>query len=492
MDAGETTLVATLTTAPSDAELASLAGLGVGWLEVRADLLGDLDPAPLRRRFAGRLLYTLRSRDEGGAFAGGEAERGRRLAAAAAAGYDLVDLEVERDCRTRVLAAVPPSRRLLSWHGAIGDAGELERRFADLTRHRARYYKLIPFARRLSDGLAVLRLLRAVARRDAVIFAAGDAGAWTRPLAPRFGCPLIYGSLGQVPGAPGQLSVGRLARDYGLPQLPPVERLYGIAGNPVLHSLSPRLHNGAYRALDLAALYLPFHVESFADFWLEVVESGELEDLGLPLAGLSVTAPHKEVALAVASVASPRAERVGAANTLVRADGSWAAETTDPEGASAALARAGIELAGAAAAVVGCGGAGRAAAYGLRLAGARVALVNRSEERGRAAAKELALPFVPLADFDPGRYAVVVHATSLGHRPDDPLPFDVAALAPEAAVLDLVYGEHPTPLQAAVEQRGLRFVGGREVLLFQALEQFRLMTGRALDEDLARRLLDRG
>jgi shikimate 5-dehydrogenase len=152
--------------------------------------------------------------------------------------------------------------------------------------------------------------------------------------------------------------------------------------------------------------------------------------------------------------------------------------------------------------VIGSGGAGRAAAVGLQRAGALTVLVNRTVETGLRVAEALRVPFEPLADFDPGRWDIVVNATSLGHGADDELPFDPAALAPGAAVIDLVYGERPTVLLERVLAQGatgvrdlvavpdLVAVDGREVLLFQAVDQFRLMTGRELPVDLARQLLD--
>ena len=143
---------------------------------------------------------------------------------------------------------------------------------------------------------------------------------------------MIYGSVTEMPAAAGQPSIVRLQRDFGLPDMPGVERLNGLVGYPVEHSLSPALHNGLYRQLGLPALYLPFHVEAFGDFWLDIVESGSLQVLGFDLRGLSVTAPHKAAALAVAGAASPLAETVGAANTLTCNEGVWEAENTDPEG----------------------------------------------------------------------------------------------------------------------------------------------------------------
>jgi len=454
---------------------------------VRADLTGDLDPAALRGRFAGGLLYTLRSRAEGGRGESEPAARRERLLAAAAAGWDLIDLEGERDLDPGLLEHLPAERRLISWHGPGETLPELQRRFAAMAATPARLYKLVPTASQPGEALPPLQLLAALGRRDLIAFAGGSQGAWTRTVAPRLGAPWIYGAAGDRPGAPGQPTVARLVRDYGLPALPPAAGLCGVVGHPVGHSLSPRLHNGAYRELGLPLAYVAFEPERFADFWIDVVESGAFEELGLPLVGLSVTAPFKRAALAVAGAVSPRAEAVGAANTLVARDGVWEAECTDPEGVVLPLLRRGVPLDGMPAAVVGAGGAGRAAAFALDRAGARVTLVNRSEESGRAAADSLEVAFEPLASFDPGRFRLVVNATPA-------VPFDPARLAPGTAVVEMAYRRSVTeppeqPLLAAARAGGGVAIGGREVLLYQALGQFRLMTGRELPEALGRRLL---
>lgn len=496
-------LIATASRLPEPAELAALPA-GVAWVEIRVDRAGEPSEErvrALRASFDGGLVYTLRSRAEGGA--GPDDPRARSAALTAAATrddlWDLVDLEAERDLHPEVLDAIEPSRRILSWHGPATSPAALEDRFAAMERTSARFYKLIPAAVRPGEELAPLLLLEELARNadapraDVVAFASGPAGLWTRLVAPRLGAPVVFGALpGDEPGAPGQPGIDRLVADYGLPELPPVESLYGVIGRPVAHSLSPRLHNRAYRELGVPALYLAFHAEHFGDFWIEVVEGGVLDRLGMPLRGLSVTAPFKDAALAVAGAPSPRTGAVGAANTLVLVDGVWVAESTDPEGVVLPLGNLGVELEGVEAVVIGAGGAGRAAVIGLRAAGARVTLANRSEERGRRVAGDLDVPFVPLSELSAvgvGGYRVVVHATPLGRGADDPLPLDPATLDPDAVVLDMVYTERETPLVEAVRRVGRLAVDGREVLLFQGLEQFRMMTGRELPVDLGRRTL---
>jgi len=521
-------IIATLSRLPEPAELVARLDTmtpSPAFVEVRADRAGSgrdhtLPEASLRaldERFDGELIYTLRSRTEGGDGPDDVTVRAERLAAAGRSDrWALVDLEADRDLVPSVLEAVPPERRILSWHGSgqgpAAGAEALERRFDHMAKTPARFYKLIPAAVAPGEELAPLLLLRELferdgreggaPREDAIAFASGPAGVWTRLLAPRLGAPVVFGAFpGDAPGAPGQPSVDRLIADYGLPALPPVETLFGVVGRPIDHSLSPRLHNRAYRALGLPALYLAFHAEHFGDFWLEVVESDLFARCGWPLRGLSVTAPFKEAALAVAGVSSPRTAPIGAANTLVERDGVWEAESTDPEGVVLPLQALGVALEGAEVAVVGAGGAGRAAVVGLKEAGARVTLFNRSESRGRRAAESLDVPYVPLAELAtarPERFRVVVHATSLGRGAGgpgggdgeaEPLPFDPTVLALDAVVVDLVYAERPTPLLDAVRAAGRAAVDGREVLLSQALEQFRMMTGRALPLALAHEAL---
>jgi len=488
-------LVASLTELPATdgRDLVAL-GKTADWLEVRADLVGDLDPDWLREHFPGQLLYTLRSGFEGGGFEGPRESRLRRIGEVGPR-FDRVDLEGERDLVPELLARIPVAARVVSWHGAPIDVRALQARLAHLSSVPAALYKLVPRAANAGEELAPLELLASSARRDVVAFAGGDCGFWTRILAPRLGAPIVFGSASERAAAPGQPSLARLRRDYGFPELGTIQSLFGLVGHPALHSLSPRLHNAAYRALGIPAIYVPFDVEQFGDFWLEIVESDAIAGLGLALGGLSITTPHKEVAFAVAGATSPLSERLQAANTLTPRRGVWEGESTDAEGVVEALRARGVEPRGRRVVVVGCGGAGRAAALGLASSGAEVVLANRGPERGMAAAKSLGLPFVPLAELgdaaatDGAVFEVYVHATPLGRRSADELPLPVARLGPDAVVVDLVYGETPTPLVTEARRRGLLAIDGREVLLYQAVPQFRLMTGQDLPLDLARQVL---
>jgi 3-dehydroquinate dehydratase/shikimate dehydrogenase len=164
------------------------------------------------------------------------------------------------------------------------------------------------------------------------------------------------------------------------------------------------------------------------------------------------------------------------ANLVFRRGPAWAATTTDPTGVLAHLDRR--TLPGRRAAVIGCGGSGRAIASALGRAGAHVTLVNRCRERGEQASRLLGLPFAPLSRFSADGYDLIINATPVGTR-GDALPFTLRGVARHAVVVDLVYAQVPTPLVESARASGVRVVDGREVLVAQVERQFTRMTGLA-------------
>lgn len=247
--------------------------------------------------------------------------------------------------------------------------------------------------------------------------------------------------------------------------------LCGVLGHPVGHSRSPAIHNAAYAELGLDWRYvkLPVPPELFEETVRGLPGSG--------YRGANVTIPHKIAALELADGASPAARAVGAANTLTFADGAIEAENTDAGGLLDAI---GGPVSGLRALVLGAGGAGRAAAWALREAGAaEVAVWNRTPARAEALARELG---VERAER-PRPADLIVNATSVGLDADTP---DQAALEelgllsidPPPLVVDLVYrGGGSTPVQAWAERAGAAVVDGLEVLVRQGARSFELWTG---------------
>jgi 3-dehydroquinate dehydratase / shikimate dehydrogenase len=164
----------------------------------------------------------------------------------------------------------------------------------------------------------------------------------------------------------------------------------------------------------------------------------------------------------------------GSSNLLIRRDGGWHAETTDPQGVLDALAVRKCALRGAATLVIGCGGAGRAIAAALREAGAVVMLANRSPLAGRQAARKLGVHYVSLLQVRPADYALVINATPVGTDGVSSL-VDPQSLGTNSIVVDLVYGRSVTPLVAGARRRGLTVIDGLEILDHQVRHQYERM-----------------
>jgi 3-dehydroquinate dehydratase/shikimate dehydrogenase len=227
----------------------------------------------------------------------------------------------------------------------------------------------------------------------------------------------------------------------------------------------------AYRILNHPARFLPFHVERFEDFWEKMVESRLLDSLGFAIQGLVIVSPYKESVLALAGASSFMVKRAGASNVFMRKDGIWEADTTDPETIANVK-----DICPVKAAVIGCGGAGRAVAAALQQTGSDVTLVNRGLRRGEYAVQLLGLPFVPLSEFRANGFNLIVNATPVG-KENDGFPFIIDSLGSGTMVIDLAYGPRPTPLVSAVLERGGAVIDGYDVLLTQVRKQFQLLTG---------------
>lgn len=456
--------------------------LCVTCLQLRADLTGDVPAKNLRHHFPGTLLYSLRSSHSGGIFEDPTRERQARILAASQ-DFDLTELEADIDLSPAVLSAIPPEKRVISWRGMDG-AGELETVFARLLEVPARFYLLRAATAKTSDALRCLEFLRTLGRKDVAVVSEGPAGSWAQLLAPHFGSPLLFGQLQNRSGATGEFTVRQLIHDYGFPALHPLRELYGMVGTQISQSPSPRLHNYGYRTLRHPALFVPFQVECLEDFWREMIEAPAMEALGIPIRGLTIVSPHKEAALAMADAHCPMVYKARSSNMFVRRNNQWEAHTTDPESVAGINGMRGNGQ-GYRAAVIGCGGAGRAVAAALKQAGAEVTLVNRGRERGHRAVELLGLPFVPLSEFQARSFSLLVNATPVGKN-DDSLPFAIDSLDSGAVVVDLAYGGHTTPLVSGVLARGGSVIDGHDVLLTQVRKQFSMMIGRELPASVGR------
>ncbi|WP_374575147.1 shikimate dehydrogenase [Phenylobacterium sp.] len=255
----------------------------------------------------------------------------------------------------------------------------------------------------------------------------------------------------------------------------------GVVGAPVRHSLSPVLHNAWIEAARLDAVYAPFAPppERFAAF-VDGLRGGAI-------AGLNVTLPFKEQALALADEASSPAAKAAAANVLVfRADGTVFADNTDGAGLLAAFAAQapGFDPAAGPVVILGAGGAARGAAAAFADAGApEVRIVNRTLSRAQAITEALgsrvgALGLDRAATAFDGAGAIV-NATSAGLADGQVLDFPLEAAPKACVVMDMVYKPLRTPFLARAEALGLATVDGLEMLIRQAVPSFEAFFGQA-------------
>ncbi len=244
----------------------------------------------------------------------------------------------------------------------------------------------------------------------------------------------------------------------------------GIVLHPAGHTRSPAMHNAAFQALGLDAVYTAFDVPP------EALRDAMAGARALGIRQLAVSIPHKLAVMEYLDEVDETAARIGAVNTVTRRDGRLVGSNTDWIGAARALERE-VDLEGARAAVIGAGGAARAIVYGLVQRGARVVVLNRTPERARALAKDLgAQSGGALEELARTPHDVLINATPVGLG-GEVSPVHAAWISEGAAVMDAVYEPEQTRLLRDAAARGARPIGGKWMLVYQAAEQLRLWSG---------------
>jgi len=446
-------------------------------VEFRLDRMRRID---LNRLAAARGLpkiLTVRSRAEGGGAPPGE--RRDLLRRIVSLPVEYIDLELG-DEQLPCFANPGGPRRILSHHSLEStplDFGPLLARMKAVA--GIAFVQIVTFAELATDNLRIRDLLRGNTGGALAAFCMGAKGTPSRVLAPFWGSAAIYAPRrGDRLTAPGQVTLEELFDMYRFDEIGRDTRLFGVLGNPIAHSLSPTMHNAAFRALDLDLRYLPFEAETLAEFLPLLAE--------LRLAGLSVTIPHKERFLPHLQRIDAAARRAGAVNTVVKRWNRLEGHNSDTAAALAPL-RGRIRLRNARVGVLGAGGAARALLEGLRRRGARVTIFNRTPARAAALAERFGARHLPWQRARRFRCDLLVNATSVGMAPDitrSPIPGTWIA-AP--LVYDMVYNPLETRFLALARRRGADALGGLDMFLHQGAKQFELFTGHRAPRSIMRR-----
>ncbi len=484
---------------------------GADVVELRLDFLQDFDPSrdleEMIKGFELPCIVTYRPSWEGGQYQGDDAPRLAALKLAMEIGAAYVDVEflIAPVFMAAIRAEADQGKEyttkiIVSSHDYKATASDVDlRKLVQAIRAvGADVVKFATTGQDVSDGNRVLSIVKEASASGPIIgLCMGEKGQATRILAPKYGGYLTFGALSpERQSAPGQPTIDQLKNLYRLDTQSADTKILGIVGNPVSHSKSPAIHNGALGQSGLTDyVYIPLLVDDFDRF----LQSLPDEDW----VGLSVTIPHKGAALAAAAEADEVASSIAAANTLVRIGSGkgfkayntdWLAAITSIEHA---MTEAGMTsgdsaaspLAGKTVVVLGAGGAGRALAFGAASRGASVVVANRTATKAVELAEQLSPKGrgVSLEDLGSGKVGgdVLVNTTSVGMQPNDgesPVPEHVTATF--EVVFDAVYTPLHTKLLRDAEKAGAVVVTGEKMFVGQAAEQYRLFTQQEPDTQL--------
>jgi shikimate dehydrogenase len=251
--------------------------------------------------------------------------------------------------------------------------------------------------------------------------------------------------------------------------------------------LSPRIHNAAFAGAERNAVFIPFEVHDAVRFLRRMVHPDSRE-IDWNMRGLSVTVPHKLTVIQCLDEIDPVAKEIGAVNTIVVRDGRLLGYNTDAAGFVVPLREQYGPLKDARCAVLGAGGAARACLWALHLEEAECTVFARDPQKAATLARAFGIECRQLSGADFGGFDVVINTTPLGTRgaTEDETPATAEQLRGVRLAYDLVYNPIETRFLRAAREAECQTLGGMEMLLAQAVEQFNLWTGGEPDADIMR------
>ena len=449
------------------------------FLEFRLDYLKQpLAALPKIHRFLETHQYvtaigTCRRADNGGKFKGSLAAQLEVLTRAHAAGCQMVDLELQSASKAKPEAIARLRSRaalILSFHD-FRATRNLDETLGKMLKIPADFYKVVTTATTLSDNVAMMKFLQAQSGKHALIgLCMGEQGIISRVLSVRAGSAFTFAAVSaDLKTAPGQVSARDLRSIYRIDQVDAATRIYGVAGDPIEHSLSPVIMNAALRRENVNGVYLPLHAKTLKELIHCVRE--------IPLHGLSITMPYKQAMLPYLDNTDAHTAKIGACNTVVRGqDGKFYGFNTDVAGVVRPLEQR-LSIANAKVLVLGAGGAARAAVFGLKERGAEVWILNRTSAKAQKLARQAKARSIKRADLRKIAFDVIINATpvGMGNTRDCPLKDDEIQAN---VVFDMVYDPVETHLLQVARAKGIAVIPGVEMFVQQAARQFEIWTGK--------------
>ncbi|HEV7676505.1 MAG TPA: shikimate dehydrogenase [Candidatus Angelobacter sp.] len=420
------------------------------------------------------IVATCRRVANGGKFKGSIAAEIDVLVKAASLGCHLVDVELETAAQLKP-ADFSRLRRsahlILSYHDFRGTK-KLEDTFAKMQQHPSDFIKIVTTANSLYDNVVMMKFLEKYSHAHSLIgLCMGEQGVISRVLSVRAGSQFTFAAAN--PGeetAPGQLTARALRDVYRIDQVDAATRVYGVAGDPVAHSLSPAMLNTAFRRENVNAVYLALHAKTMEDLMACVQH--------IPIAGLSITMPYKEQILKHLDKSDPWTAKIGACNTVVRShDGKLYGFNTDVNGVVRPLELR-IRLQGTRILVLGAGGAARAAVFGLKERSAEVSILSRNAAAAQKLAKQAKAKAINRTMLKKLEFDVIINATPAGMEGNkDPLPLTEQEMKAKY-FFEMVYTPAETKMIKMARARGMHVIPGSEMFVQQGARQFEIWTGK--------------
>ncbi len=258
-------------------------------------------------------------------------------------------------------------------------------------------------------------------------------------------------------------------------------KTFAIFGNPVAQSLSPLMHNAAFNKMKINARYMAICIKNVQDVPVKIEE--------MNIKGASITIPHKTAVMEYLDEISDSSGRIGAVNTINCSDGKLMGDNTDWTGLILALKES-MEIRGGKFAILGAGGAARAAVYGILKEGGMPVVLNRTIKKGEKVAKEFGCEFYPIAEIGKIKGDCLINTTPVGMFPDmEKSPASKAILQNFRWVMDIIYNPLKTKLLKDAEEAGCRTISGVSMFVHQGAEQLRIWTGLKPPVDFMKKIV---
>lgn len=448
-------------------------------VELRLDYFNILDIEflkTLRLKFSIPMIFTLRSKAQGGNYMHSEQKRICDIRNLLTLNPEYIDLEVHLSALIidEIRTCSPSTKLILSYHNFEETPHHLEEIYLTMRKISANFYKIAVMSKSCLDALRLMCWIKEKQDSKVIAISMGIHGQMSRILSPFLGSPITYASLEESDASQlGQLSAKTLTDRYQHQRINKHTAIFGLIGDPVEQSISDETHNRVFQDLGLGAIYVKIQVRvpelsTFLQFAKQ-----------LPFRGLSVTMPLKEAILPFLDKIDLKAQTIGAVNTVFFNNHKLIGFNTDGIGALDLIERV-CCIKDKRVLIIGAGGVAKAIAHEISHRNGKVIMGNRNKERAIAISKYLGCVGIGLAEikniFEDG-YDIVINATSVDS------PIDSAHILSNVIAMDVKTKPKETLFLQQARAKGCKIIYGYEMFIAQALYQFAIWFSDNFDQD---------